>query len=77
MALAGKEARVDLFANVEASRTVFTESVCASSPFGSNTSVLVVGAHLDSVEAGPGMNDDGSGSIGVLEIALKASKLLR
>ncbi len=30
---------------------------------------VVVGAHLDSVQAGPGINDNGSGTAGVLEIA--------
>ncbi len=31
--------------------------------------VVVVGAHLDSVTAGPGINDNGSGSATILEIA--------
>ncbi|NRQ50696.1 M20/M25/M40 family metallo-hydrolase [Aeromicrobium stalagmiti] len=31
--------------------------------------VVVVGAHLDSVAAGPGINDNGTGTAGVLEIA--------
>ena len=41
--------------------------------------VVVVGAHLDSVAEGPGINDNGSGSAGILEIAkqLKATKLDR
>jgi Zn-dependent M28 family amino/carboxypeptidase len=32
--------------------------------------VIVVGAHLDTVAAGPGINDNGSGSAAVLELAL-------
>ncbi len=36
---------------------------------------IVVGAHLDSVLEGPGINDNGSGSAGILEIALQMSKL--
>ena len=31
--------------------------------------VLLVGAHLDSVLAGPGINDDGTGVAALLEIA--------
>ncbi|CZT02086.1 related to aminopeptidase Y precursor, vacuolar [Rhynchosporium agropyri] len=30
--------------------------------------VVMLGAHLDSVQAGPGINDDGSGTSGILEI---------
>jgi Zn-dependent M28 family amino/carboxypeptidase len=36
--------------------------------------VIVVGAHLDSVEEGPGINDNGSGSAAILEIAREARK---
>jgi aminopeptidase S len=38
--------------------------------------VVMVGAHLDSVEAGPGINDNGSGSAAVLETALALKKAL-
>jgi Zn-dependent M28 family amino/carboxypeptidase len=37
--------------------------------------VIVVGAHLDSVGAGPGINDNGSGSAAILEVALKMAKV--
>jgi Zn-dependent M28 family amino/carboxypeptidase len=36
--------------------------------------VIVVGAHLDSVPAGPGINDNGSGSAGILEMAEELAK---
>ncbi|RLV54765.1 M28 family peptidase [Aeromicrobium phragmitis] len=39
-----------------------------------NDEVVVVGAHLDSVPDGPGINDNGSGSAGILEIALQLSE---
>ena len=40
--------------------------------------MVVVGAHLDSVAAGPGVNDDGSGTSAQLEIAKQiASKGLK
>ena len=37
--------------------------------------VVVVGGHLDSVKRGPGINDNGSGSAAILEIAIQMSKL--
>ncbi|MFC9917868.1 M28 family peptidase [Agromyces binzhouensis] len=37
--------------------------------------VVMAGAHLDSVEAGPGINDNGSGSAALIEIAQNLSKL--
>jgi len=37
-------------------------------------SVLVLGAHLDSVEEGPGLNDNGSGVAAVLEVALRLAE---
>jgi len=36
---------------------------------GRGDGVLMVGAHLDSVPAGPGINDNGSGSAAILEVA--------
>jgi len=36
---------------------------------GNGESIVVVGAHLDGVPEGPGINDNGSGSASVLEIA--------
>ena len=36
--------------------------------------VVMAGAHLDSVQAGPGINDNGSGSAGLLEVAQQMSK---
>jgi Zn-dependent M28 family amino/carboxypeptidase len=36
---------------------------------------VIVGAHLDSVPEGPGINDDGSGSATDLEVALQMAKL--
>ncbi|KAI4861417.1 Zn-dependent exopeptidase [Hypoxylon rubiginosum] len=44
-------------------------NVVASSKHGDPDNVLFLGAHSDSVEAGPGINDNGSGSCGLLTIA--------
>ncbi|MEV6241633.1 M28 family peptidase [Lentzea sp. NPDC051838] len=46
-------------------------NVIAQTRTGREDNVVMAGAHLDSVEAGPGMNDNGSGSAALLEIALK------
>ena len=50
-------------------RTVPTENVIAELPGSDPAKVLVVGAHLDSVDGAPGLDDDGSGVAAVLEIA--------
>ncbi|CAA9400537.1 MAG: Uncharacterized lipoprotein aminopeptidase LpqL [uncultured Pseudonocardia sp.] len=41
---------------------------------GRTDSVLMVGAHLDSVPAGPGINDNGTGSAAILEVAQNIAK---
>jgi Zn-dependent M28 family amino/carboxypeptidase len=40
-----------------------------------NDNVVMAGAHLDSVPAGPGINDDGSGSAVLLELAQQIAKV--
>lgn len=52
-----------------------TTNVIADSPKGDKNKTVVVGAHLDSVLAGPGINDNGSGTAVVLETALQMQKL--
>ena len=37
--------------------------------------VVMAGAHLDSVPAGPGINDNGSGSSALIEVAEQMAKL--
>jgi Zn-dependent M28 family amino/carboxypeptidase len=44
-------------------------NVMAETPGGDPDRTVVIGAHLDSVPAGPGINDNGSGSGAILEIA--------
>jgi len=46
-----------------------TYNVLAETAGGDEDSVLMVGSHLDSVQAGPGINDNGTGTATVLEIA--------
>ncbi len=52
-----------------------TSNVLAETPGGNPDKVIVVGAHLDSVVEGPGINDNGSGTSAILEIAVQMSKL--
>ncbi|MFB6890180.1 M28 family metallopeptidase [Kitasatospora sp. NPDC056327] len=46
-----------------------TWNVLAETPGGDENNTVVVGSHLDSVADGPGINDNGSGSAGILEVA--------
>ena len=48
-----------------------TRNVIAQTKTGSSADVVMVGAHLDSVPEGPGINDNGSGVAAVLETALQ------
>ncbi|MFI9580914.1 M28 family metallopeptidase [Streptomyces sp. NPDC052236] len=46
-----------------------TNNVIAETRGGNAARTVMLGAHLDSVTAGPGINDNGSGSAGLLEVA--------
>lgn len=46
-------------------------NVIAQTKTGSDTNVVMAGAHLDSVPEGPGINDNGSGVAAVLETAVR------
>ena len=59
---------VRMYANTEV-QTVNTSNVIAETTGGASDSIIVVGSHLDSVPAGPGINDNGSGSASNLEMA--------
>jgi Zn-dependent M28 family amino/carboxypeptidase len=61
-------ARVEIAADVVA-ETKRTRNVIAESRAGDPANLVVAGAHLDSVPAGPGLNDNGSGSAVLLEVA--------
>jgi Zn-dependent M28 family amino/carboxypeptidase len=52
-----------------------THNVLAETPGGDADNVVMAGAHLDSVGAGPGINDNGSGSAAILEIAEQMTKV--
>jgi Zn-dependent M28 family amino/carboxypeptidase len=52
-----------------------TANVLAETSHGDDSNVVMVGAHLDSVSAGPGINDNGSGSGAILEVAEQMRKV--
>jgi aminopeptidase S len=49
-------------------------NLIADWPGGDTADTLMVGSHLDSVTAGPGINDNGSGSSANLEVALTVAR---
>lgn len=57
------------------SETRQTQNIIADTPGGRDDAVVVVGGHLDSVPTGPGIQDNGSGSAAILEIALQMAAL--
>ncbi|KAI6372558.1 hypothetical protein MCOR25_003716 [Pyricularia grisea] len=65
----GQEGSVSVTIN-----TVSTYNIIAQTRSGDTANVLQLGAHMDSVEVCPGVNDDGSGSIGILETAIQLAK---
>ena len=57
------------------SRPLTTRNVLAETEEGDPDNVVMIGAHLDSVTAGPGINDNGSGSAAILETAIQMTKV--
>ena len=60
---------------VEPSQTITQYNVIAESKTGDPNNVVMAGAHLDSVRRGPGINDNGSGSAVLLEVAEQFAKV--
>ena len=60
--------RMHIFANT-LRQTLPTYNVIAEKNGKNHNNVVMAGAHLDSVLAGPGINDNGSGSAAILEVA--------
>jgi Zn-dependent M28 family amino/carboxypeptidase len=54
--------------------TVDTFNVIAETPTGRDDNTVMLGAHLDSVPEGAGINDNGSGSAAILEIAVQLAQ---
>lgn len=65
---AGKD--VDAIAYIDAEvKTINTLNVVAQTTQGDPENCVMLGAHSDSVPEGPGINDDGSGTLSLLEVA--------
>ena len=66
--------RMRVFANtIREIKTTY--NVLAETSTGNDANVVMVGAHLDSVLQGPGINDNGSGSAAILEVAEQMRKV--
>ena len=53
---------------------LISENLIAETAGGDPDQVVVIGGHLDSVPSGPGINDNGSGSATILEIAVQIAE---
>jgi Zn-dependent M28 family amino/carboxypeptidase len=60
---------------VSQAQNITIENVIAESKGGDPNNVVMAGAHLDSVQRGPGINDNGSGSAALLEVAEQMAKV--
>jgi Zn-dependent M28 family amino/carboxypeptidase len=58
----------------EVTQTTQSFNVLAETPTGREDNTVVLGAHLDGVPEGPGINDNGSGSAAILETALQLAE---
>ncbi len=67
VSMAGQDATFNI-QGVTEDRTTY--NVIAETKTGRKDNVVMAGAHLDSVAAGPGINDNGSGSAALLQTAL-------
>jgi Zn-dependent M28 family amino/carboxypeptidase len=65
----------EAFINVDPPIQMTQYNVLAELPGKSDDNVVMAGAHLDSVQAGPGVNDNGSGSAAILETAVQMAKV--
>ncbi len=71
LAQAGSTANV----RVDPAQNITQYNVIAESQDGDPNNVVMAGGHLDSVQRGPGINDNGSGSAVLLEVAEQMAKV--
>ncbi|KAL3478116.1 hypothetical protein BJX99DRAFT_269503 [Aspergillus californicus] len=67
--------QVDSIAYIDATvDTIYTTNIIAQTRGGDPENCVMLGGHSDSVTEGPGINDDGSGTLTLLEIASQLTK---
>ncbi|KAL4911061.1 hypothetical protein BDW74DRAFT_142358 [Aspergillus multicolor] len=67
--------KVDSIAYIDATvDTINTTNIIAQTKGGDPNNCVMLGGHSDSVAEGPGINDDGSGTLTLLEVATQLSK---
>lgn len=64
----GAQVKLDIQGRLQ---NITAHNVVAQTKTGRADNVVMAGAHLDSVPQGPGINDDGTGTAGLLETALR------
>jgi aminopeptidase Y len=70
-----KKEPVDGIAYIDSEVTqIITTNIIAQTAAGDPDNCVMLGAHSDSVAEGPGINDDGSGTISLLEVATQLTK---
>lgn len=66
---------VDAIAYIDGEvQTIVTDNIVIQTAEGDPDNCVMLGAHSDSVAEGPGINDDGSGSLSLIEIATALTK---
>jgi Zn-dependent M28 family amino/carboxypeptidase len=65
----------EAFIDVDPPETRTNYNIIAELPGKNDDNVVMAGAHLDSVQAGPGIQDNGSGSSAILETAVQMAKV--
>jgi Zn-dependent M28 family amino/carboxypeptidase len=63
------------FIDVDPPETRTNHNMIAELPGKNDDNVVMAGAHIDSVQAGPGIQDNGSGSSAILETAVQMAKV--
>lgn len=70
-----KGKKLDAIAYIDAEvKTILTSNIIAQTAGGDPENCVMLGGHSDSVAEGPGINDDGSGSLSVLEVAVQLAR---